>query len=781
MKLSLPLLLASGALLAQSEPRTPQEPSRGDTSKAIPAPTAPNPMQQPSQRRHGSDATEDKAATPTPTPAAVSQALAKAQPTQVLFDQPIADGELWALGANYKASFAADSWTFVPQPSAQAPAASPLRFRLTQVTTGGKQLPLQTTAAASRTGNRVALDRGAVVEAIDLSLTQVEQTFTFTSLRDRGELVLTIGVATELAGSANGTGLRFGNAWNEVTYSGAVAIDADGDRIAVATDWVDGHIQIRVPQAFVAAASLPLVIDPVVASTVVQAGSNDVGNADIVYATDAAEWHVSYNQFFANGDWDCYVQRLSATFAPVGTRTTIDFTSGNIFAPKIAHIRGSDVSMVVAENRLTPIKVVGRIMDNAGAVTTGMFDITSTSVNSVTPDIGGDPYSGSSYFTIVWDHAFSAIDHDVYCRQVTSLGVLRGTGPTVVQGNILDQRNPSISKSCGASGSVAERNFIVYQQLSAGQWDIHGAMLTYDGAIITVGGANTFPIDTSLASNTWPQVSTPTPVDSNGERRTLVVYTNEGLNAGDIEVASLDMNGNVMLRDNLLDMEGRILAQTWLQGFASVDSDGSRFVVAYHELYSGAGIDFDARVTLVTPGSNELFAYGSTAQGLSAGPEFAVQVGSRYSSSGQPDDGVGLCNDFDASPVFRIEADLYQTVPQGTVAIRTTSCGGDVSISSVGNAIPGGTVTFSLANLSPIAGFAVGDQANILIPGCPSCTLGVSNYTTLIGNTLPVTIPTSYDMFGVRLSFQGWMLGTATPTSCLGAIHLSDTLDLLVR
>jgi hypothetical protein len=789
MKIALPMLLASSALLGQAPDRSPQPPSTGEVTKTTPPPA---PEMVPVDPFRRSRANPDRLAAPetkqmAAVPSAVREALLGIRPSAVAFDQPIEGGALWALGSNYKASFATDGWTFIAQPAADAPAASPLQFQLVQVTANGEPLALSH-ATPRRLGNRVALDRGSVVEAIDLSLQHVEQTFTFATLPNRGELVVAIDIATDMVAEQHGDGLRFQNPWNDVTYSGAVAIDADGDRIAAATEIVDGQIRIRVPQSFVAAASLPLVIDPVIASTVVQTGSIDVGNADIVYAPDAAsgagEWHVTYNQFFANGDWDCYVQRLTAAFVPVVGRTSIDFSSANIFRPKIAHSRFSALSLVVAENRITPIKVIGRFVNLTGATTTAQFDIALTAgKDSAFPDVGADPFGNG--FQVVWDFAFSATDHDIYMRRVEP-AIIPPTAPfTLIESNTFDQRNPSISKSCGGGSTSEDRHFVVFQSSAAfgggGGWHIYGSMVRWSGGIIPVGGSNTFPIDTSAGSRTWPQVSSPTEPDVNGSQRALVVWTNEGINAGDIEVAAVNFAGSVLQRDNLLDMEGRVSAQAWPQAFASVDCDGSRFVVAYQELYSGTGGDLDVRCALVAAGDGELFAIDSAAPGFSSAPEFAAQVGSRYSSSGVPDDDVGISNDFDSPGTFEIQADVYRTVPMGRIDSRTTNCGGGVSISSTGNAIPGNTVTFNLASLSPIAGFAVGEAASLPIPGCPSCTLGVFNYTSLFGNSLPLVLPNALNLIGARLSFQGWMLGAATPTTCLGSIHLSDTLDLLVR
>lgn len=778
---SLTFLLASASLFAQqpqSEARIPREPSTGDASK-MPAPySPPNAPATTTTVPFGQDRADK------PVPPAVLRAILDGQAaTDVQFDQPMADGALWAVGADYKASFESSQWTYIARPTANADHAQPLTFHLATAQVGGRELDLASSAAPQRDGNRVRLQHGAVVETLALSMRAVEQTFTFTALPQRGELIVGIDLTTELHGAIDGAGLRFTSEWLDVGYTAAIAIDADGDRIAAPTRLVNGRIEIRVPAAFVETASLPLVIDPVVSSGTAISGSVDVGNPDLVFAPGSNEWHVTYQRFFANGDWDCYVRRMSATFAPIGTATIIDATANNWFRPRIAHVQNSGVSMVVAELRLgsNPIKVSARIMNNAGTTTTSQFDVSSSSnKNSTVPDVGGDPFPGTSYFTVVWEHSYSTTDHDIYARQVTPTGALRGTGPTLVQASTAYQSNPSISKSDGGGSGINQRFAIVYQQQApALDWDIYGALMTWDGALQLVNSAYTFPIDTSIASTVLPTVSSPTFANSTGKRQFLCAYESVWSNAGDIEMSAFDTTGVVSTRRNLVALEGNLVRLSWAQHFPSVDCDGTRFAVGYHENWNGSATDLDARIATVSFGNNEMWAMDSSVLGGSGTPEFAVQIASRYASSGTQDTGYATVNDRDTSGTYMIEGDRYDANPTGLALVRTTSCGGGVFINMTGDPMPGNTLNFSLTATSQLAGFAFGPEASISLPGC-SCIIGVSSVLSTIGNTTIINLPMNSSLIGARLSTQAWMLG-ATGTSCLANIHLSDTLDIIVR
>lgn len=788
---SLLLLCLASSVLAQDPPTGPRvarEPSCEDVPKqaaplhaispqALPTPTPVASALQSGPRK--------------PAPEQVRSAIAGVQHPPVLFDEPLGDGVHWANGECFKASFAPAEWSYIARPDATAEQLEPITFRLANARVGGQELTDGTHTAIRRDGWRVRMQHGAVVEAIDVSPRHVEQTFHFAKLPQRGELVLDIAVVSGMAGSEDAEGLRFRGRWADVTYSRAIAIDADGDRVAAPTRLVDGRIEIRVPAEFVATASLPLVVDPIVAGGVVATSTTDVGNPDITWVRNRGCWFVAYQRLFAAGQWDCYVVACDPFFAPLGGVAAVDITTNSWTRPRIAHVQANGVSMVVCQQRVgtNPIKVSGRILnDNLSFVTT-QFDVAASSVDSLVPDIGGDPYPNpaAGYFTVVWEHAYSASDHDIHARQVTASGVLRGTGPTIVQGNAASQSNPSISKSDGygqnSNAWASQRHAIVWQEPGiSGGGDIHGSLMSWDGVVQLVGASSTFPIETSSASTVRPNVSSPTLEDASGTRRFLCVYERAGINAGDIEATAFTSAGAILARANIVALDDDPNRLAWPQNFPSVDTDGYRFAVAYQENWNASPTDLDVRITTISVGPGELLTVDMTPTAVSSAPEFAPQVASTASAGAQASNWYGLVNDRDAGGAFYIEGGYYVSAISCQRTVRTTACGGGASLSAASSQVTTGqeSLTFTLTSSSPLAGFAIGTPINVSLPNC-NCVLGVDSFATQVGTSLSFVVNDSQTaLVGFRLSLQGWMLG-APQTSCLSDIHLTNTIDLVVR
>lgn len=788
MKYLLTPFLATASLLGQvpqDAAKIPHEPSTGSADKVV-APVDSHAVAHVLDRAQNLPSSpEDRSALMPITKSGDHPDLGALQrkfvaPTEVLFDQPEAHGPHWALGKNYKASFEADRWTFFAQPSREAPGAAPLTFRLSRASVGEVAMDLSAHAAPVRRGSSITLAHGAVAETLLVSYASVEQTFTFAQLATRGEIVLGIEASTQLQARQNGDALRFSNDWNDVGYGAAVAIDAAGNRIAAPTLWRDGQIEIHVPASFVATAQLPLVIDPLIASNTVVTGTGDVGNPDIVWAP-AGGWQVCWQRIFAAGDWDTYVQRLDSSLNPVGSAIAIDYTSASWYRPKIAHLRAYGVSMVVAEVGTSPTKVAGRIFDTAGTMTTGQFDVHAGS-GSLVPDVGGDSGGAPTYFTVVWEYAYSGTDHDIYARQVTSTGTLRGTGPTYVQTSTAYQSNPSISKSDGGLPYSTQRYTMVWQNRTAvGNEDIDGAMLTWDGTFVTVNGLNVFPIDHSSTSHTYPQVSSPALPSGDGHRKIVVCYEAPSVSNGDIELSAMREDGTVLWHDNLLFRDGGLVRRPWAQYRPSVDSDGERFCIAYHEAWNNS-TDLDARYSFFSVGDVELLPLDTGSQAASTLNEFALQIASHYSGSGVFDSVFGTCNDYDSSGAYAIQADVYQGNATGFITSRSTSCGNVVSLGVNGDALPGSSLSFTSGASGLLAGFVVGTSASTPIGVCQQCTLGV-NGSSVPGSTWVFALPNDVGLIGARFAVQAWAFSWNNPSngSCLGQIHLSDTFDVLVR
>lgn len=774
------IALLGGALAAQNqgEPKVPGLPDLGDPLKltpqlpakagvAAPAPTLPLP---PSARDLDAKAVA----------AAAQKGIRAALGETVCFDQPQPGGPLWALGRGYKAAFDADGWRFIAQPLPTS-SSQPIAFRLAGANVGGKALDVGAVAPV-RKDQRVEYAHAGVLEAYDLGRDGVEQSFTFRSLPQRGELELTIAVDSELTGFDLGQGIAFRSDATQVGYGEAVAIDASGERCAAPTAYDNGRISIRVPAAFVQRAALPLVVDPLVSNTAARTDTVDLGEPDVAWDESNLVWAVSCQRLYSATDWDMFVQRLDSNLNPVGS-TTIDITGDRWQRGRIANLGAYDLFCVVAEVRAgsNPAKIGARIMSaNNGTTTTGQFDVATYSVDALNPDVGGDPATAPTYFTVVWEYAYSATDHDIYARQITDQGVLRGTAATAIQTSTVNQTRPSISKSDGAPPYATQRFTIVYQQtFSATDEDVYGAMLTWNGNLVPVNGNNTFAINTSGLSDLWPKVSSPTLTTPGGNRHILVVHERPASNNGDVVATCIDENGVYQGSANVNVLENNTSRLTWPQYLPNVDCDGARFAVSYHEVFGGSGSDLDTRASLLAMVNGSLVLQeGGVTLAYTGNPEFNVAVASRYSGSGSHSQRYCTVNDRDggATP-FAIDAYTYDGYGPGGYSTRPTGCGG-LTITPSNEPILGEIVGFNLTGGSGLLGFIVGFPTATPIGPCPGCTIGVAG-VNVIGGSINLQIPLNTVFVGATFAVQGFQFAGSGP--CLGAISLSDTVDMTVR
>ncbi|MBM4063129.1 MAG: hypothetical protein FJ265_18835, partial [Planctomycetes bacterium] len=183
-------------------------------------------------------------ASPVPTvPAAPAQPALSADCFRIaepVYDQRT-DGSLHATGPAWVATFDQGGASFTPYLGSDAERTWPIRFALRGVTVAGKAAATGP-ALPQRQGHRVAFARGAAVEWYDLNADGMEQCFRFDSLPARGELRLHIAAEGDLEPTLASDGVRFLGPRGGVHYGAAVAIDARGERQAVATELVAGGL-----------------------------------------------------------------------------------------------------------------------------------------------------------------------------------------------------------------------------------------------------------------------------------------------------------------------------------------------------------------------------------------------------------------------------------------------------------------------------------------------------------------------------------------------------------
>ncbi len=781
MKTALSIALLGDGLAAQSVPsfptKNPLPPVTGDVKVAA-EPMSKSATTQ-SESVRAPVVGPQKPAEPQVTAGFAAASAAMAQPDFLSLDTP-RDGEHWARGRNYKAGFGTEGIEFFAAPADRNQLAPTATIRLQSATVGGLALELAKSAPQRQLGN-VSWQRGSLVENVDCRPQGIEQTFTFARLPNRGELVLSMAVSSALAGEDLGNGVAL--AAGAIRYSEAVAIDANGNQVHAETHYANGLLSITVPATFLASATLPLVVDPWITSSTVITGSLDVSNADVAWDASSQSWMVAFESRFATNDTDMFAQRLSPTLAPVGSLITIDGSSMVWQLPAIANLNLHSRDLVVAQvstDDVAPFWISGRVFDATGGNMTAQLDIDRAGVSGhavgdkLRPDVGGDPALISpTYFTVVWERAFSAVDHDIHMKQVTFDGALRSATVTAISNSSANESFPSISKTDGpaATGNdvAFQKSAVVWQRsFSPTDEDVYGALLTWDGQFTLVGGSGIFAINSSTSNDTVPQVSTST--NESGVRNFLAVYERGGA-VPHIAATAFASNGTIVTNANL-SLLGNMVPTSWPQTRPSVDSDGVRFVVAYQNVHTGSGNDLDIRSMLVGLNQGSLYIRDEAWLASRTVPEFDCSIASVYSGSGVHDLHHAIVNDVTGASSFSIEAYAYQSFAAGAFAFRATSCG-SLAIQPSGTVGLGQTVQFSLNTNYPISGFLVGFPSNTQTPACPGCILGV-NGMSVMGSPYFFTIPANAAFVGLTLSAQGF---TFAGGPCLGSVSVSDTVD----
>lgn len=369
-------------------------------------------------------------------------------PASVLFD--VSHGStVWARGETYKAGFDAQGAQFIPFLGSEAPRNFPISFALCAVEIGGEALPLAVPSAPHLEGSTISYDRGSLVELYRAEPDSLEQLFRFDALPRGGELLLRIGVETELAPLADAGGLRFFGEHGGARYGTAIAFDARGRSADAPVAWVDGAIEIRVGADFLAAATPPLRIDPLVTTLAIDHSPADDRRPDVAYDASLDVYAVCWERRFSMSDVDVEGRILDGAGGVV-REFAIDATPASLTQPKLANIDALDRFLVATIRGDPSGPIDGRILDLAG----GSFTIGPPVELLHYPeclalDLGGDPGSTSPrHFCLVaqdWDPGWGSMFLDL--RIVHEDGT---PGPSSYLGSDeLSYMNPHVSRAIG--------------------------------------------------------------------------------------------------------------------------------------------------------------------------------------------------------------------------------------------------------------------------------------------------------------------------------------------
>jgi hypothetical protein len=684
---------------------------------------------------------------------------------RVLFDQP-GDDRVWAVGANYKASFGADGFVFVPFFGHEAPRNFPVQFQLHSVRVGGQQLALPD-AQPEQIGNRVQFARGAVVEQYDLELERVEQTFVIDSAA-AGDVEVELRVASELVDDAARDGLQFRNEFGSVDYGVAHVVNGT-ELIPVPTTFADQTIRIRVPASL--RTGDRLVIDPIIhSSTTALTANQPEFNPDIAYDASLDQYLVVWQSPVSLTDSDLWAERRNGDGTQiVGSVFPLDITTNDVTLPRVANLNAFNRYLIVYQ--LDPptgaTRIFGRVISAGGAVLSGQFPVSDASVagNCYNPDIGGDPsdQATGNQWLVVWEREASATDSDIHGRLVRHDTATPGT--TIFIENTANTifTRPSVSKSNG-NGLVASPCWMVAYdfRFSATDYDIHAAALSQSSLVTP-----STPISSSSANEWVPDVSSPA-TDFGGVLPLFMLgYQRSASNDAHVRLLRPSTLGIFI---NELSPVANVTALLGTTGaFIQCESDGNRFAVIVALPNAVATLAFTGTQLV----ANEL---PQTLPGL---PAFTRLVSKR--SSGGPRTNYAIVDEDRIFTPSRIRVIAYRGhAPGNGLSSRPLACNG-LGLDTTGRPFLGDQVTFTLTNTgTDIPGFVFGSPVPASSVLCLQCPLGVdpSSAILVIGTTLAVPIPLSASFVGAQFAVQGLGLGSGP---CVASLHFSNVIDVTVQ
>lgn len=395
---------------------------------------------------------------------------------------------LWATGGKYKASFH-DGMTFVPYLGSEYPTTVRWSWRTEAVLAGGEPLPLRD-AGPRWTDWRVEYDLGAVVEAYDVRVEGLEQTFVVRQRPPAGDLVVRGRVGTDLQPVGVGGGhqeLWFADAAGRalVGYGAATAVDARGDRRAMQSTIVDGRLELRVDGAWLAEAVFPVVLDPLLTPTTLVVGA-EVTSMDLVHevVSPTDRLWVAYSRAVSAADQDLYVRRGESNGLNhdlVYQDVTANWSS---FEASIAYVREPDCVVAAFTREFATGDRSVRWHRHDRADTT-----LSTSFGAVTTPLGAHlwrPVIGGTRFTSAGNHALLVMQRD------NTPGAFYDTTGSKVYASVLDMSGSGSAGPVFALGDQVGMEFehpAVNRQHTDTSGDAYW-LVAYQAANFFVGSAN---------------------------------------------------------------------------------------------------------------------------------------------------------------------------------------------------------------------------------------------------------------------------------------------------
>ena len=472
---------------------------------------------------------------------------------------------LWAYGRDYKVSFH-DGFAFYPFVGPKLPH-QPFQWRTVSVRAGEHELLAADRGAVPRAdGFWCSYDLGPVTERYEVRDEGVEQSFVVRERPPAGDLVVTGEVTTPLrlpatAANHGPLSLCLPDGTPVVGYGAAFAIDARGVKTPITTATEGNRIVLRVAAEVVAGATFPLVIDPLVGSTLVGLGSIEVTDVDVLYeqqtpaAGQAGMWY-TWTIEVAAGDRDLRLWRCGSGFSGtvIGAHEAVTLDDDKRGSLGLSVSQGR---VVLAYQHFSPgvtanvvrihVHDVGNLGVSASFQTVPITTLGGFALEDHTrPDLGGNLAAGDSFVMLVFQRDAIVPGNPgntpttTVMRQALDIGSWGSPGLFVLvpfpvwNAFDTDQERPSINQT-----STNGQWLVAWQALdntvANDDWDITTAGLDWAMLGIPTGLATAHAAD--LATHTVdPEVA-------GSDGRYLLTYTTRAFEQANPRPAGVDGSG----------------------------------------------------------------------------------------------------------------------------------------------------------------------------------------------------------------------------------------------
>lgn len=385
-----------------------------------------------------------------PTLAAPGSPLMLSAPrTQVAYSE--SSGVLWARGRNYKASAGSEGFTFIPFLGSAAPRNWPVRFEVEGARLGGEPL-LQDglRPRISREASAFVIKRGAVEARYVMGIDSVEQTFLVRGVAGQSrDLTLDVQVDTDLEARAVDDGWLLEGPDGSVTFGAATVLDSEGRAQGIETRVESGRLRFTVPAAFLARATGPILIDPVIATADLDGFVLELTRPDVAYDGGSDTYLVAYEEAFSATDGDVYSRTFDARSLAVVEEEYVDMTSARASQPKVASDAGEStyLAVIMREDTNGLVSLIGRVQDAGTAGGWGAeFPVATPDefFERLDHDVGGSAFSATTAtgYIVLWERrprGGGATPSRIEGRRLTGSGAFMG--------GYFDVSRPTVTRS----------------------------------------------------------------------------------------------------------------------------------------------------------------------------------------------------------------------------------------------------------------------------------------------------------------------------------------------